>query len=305
MTEEQIKGWGLKELRPVKDWIVKDFTPYRIKGQHLLSQVAFLCHEVDPAFDQSGNTWWIHPFFRNKFTAPYFRKIGTNEIYPRTEIATPPTEHNDATRDWKGIPPWERHSEPLVQGDDMEPYLGPLGPIDNAKKQGVYHATELEMEYHEIWSKIKNTYDYLLIGAKGETLTVQDTGVSEVELSATMDALRKFLTEYLTEYFKEKPKFLFPREDGATNGQDDFIHGPDFRSATWKEEQYSFTPMQAQIIEILYSAFQSGTPEVSKDYILVELNSPAQRLRDVFKKHPAWDRLVIKGSTKGTYRLNF
>ena len=81
-----------------------------------------------------------------------------------------------------------------------------------------------------------------------------------------------------------------------------FRHSPDFSSVTsTRGEQYSFSSKQAQIIEILYN---EGKPDLRQAYILEKINAPGERLRDYFKTHPAWGKLIVKGSGKGTYRLN-
>jgi len=215
MSEKEIKVWNLEDLRPIKDWSIKDFTPYRIKNKHLLFHAAFLYHEIDPAFDQPENTWWVHPFFRDIYTAPYFKKIGTNKIYPRTEIANPLTKRNNPAHDWKGILPWERRTKPIMQCDDMESYLGPLGPIDASEKQETYHAEKIEMDYHEIWVKIEKTYNILLTAAKEGTLPARTTTSNETDLSATRGNLIKFFAKILN----ERPRFLFPDNRGSEQVQ--------------------------------------------------------------------------------------
>lgn len=83
-----------------------------------------------------------------------------------------------------------------------------------------------------------------------------------------------------------------------------FRASPDFRSVWWRGEQFTFSSLQAQAVQILYSAHQSGTPELGQHHILVELDSRARRLRDLFKNHPAWNRLIVRGKGKGIFRLN-
>jgi hypothetical protein len=82
-----------------------------------------------------------------------------------------------------------------------------------------------------------------------------------------------------------------------------FTHSEDFRSVNWRGKKYTFTSKQAQAVEILCEHFEKGTPEVGKDYILEQLDSESSRLRDIFRKHPAWKALIVKGSKRGTYRL--
>jgi len=84
----------------------------------------------------------------------------------------------------------------------------------------------------------------------------------------------------------------------------DFRAAPGFRSVWWQGQQYTFGSKQAQVVEILYQAYLSATPEVGQDYILEAVESSGRRLRDLFKDHPAWKSLIVSGKGKGTFRLN-
>ena len=83
-----------------------------------------------------------------------------------------------------------------------------------------------------------------------------------------------------------------------------FSHSADYRSVSFRGTQLSFTPRQAQVIEMLHRAFMDGTPDIGKEFILEKLESPNSRLRDTFKGHEAWGSLIVPGSSRGTYRLN-
>jgi 7-cyano-7-deazaguanine synthase in queuosine biosynthesis len=84
----------------------------------------------------------------------------------------------------------------------------------------------------------------------------------------------------------------------------DFRAAPGFRSVWCQGQQYTFGPKQAQVVEILYRAHLSDTPDVGQDYILETVESSGRRLRDLFKDHPAWKSLIVSGKGKGTFRLN-
>lgn len=84
-----------------------------------------------------------------------------------------------------------------------------------------------------------------------------------------------------------------------------FSHSDDYRSVILNGKQFTLTPTQAQIIKILHAQYKKGTPEVSKDFILVELEAKSSRFPDIFKQNKEARRELIKlGSRKGTYRLN-
>jgi hypothetical protein len=82
----------------------------------------------------------------------------------------------------------------------------------------------------------------------------------------------------------------------------------DFRSVRWYGDSYSLTPFEAIVVELLWKAMERGTPDVSQHTLLEALRtvtgSKAQRLMDLFRRSDAWGTLIVKGTTKGTYRLN-
>lgn len=79
-------------------------------------------------------------------------------------------------------------------------------------------------------------------------------------------------------------------------------HSPDFRSVVWFGEPYTFTPTQAAIVEKLWEAWEDDCPGVGQVALLEAVGSDSNRLRDVFKDHPAWGTMIVSGA-KGMYRL--
>jgi hypothetical protein len=82
-------------------------------------------------------------------------------------------------------------------------------------------------------------------------------------------------------------------------------HGPDFRSVHWYGNDYTFTPTQAACVKVLWEAWKNGTPEVGQETILEhpQVEAESKRLVDVFKDHPAWGTMIVKGQTAGAYKL--
>lgn len=87
----------------------------------------------------------------------------------------------------------------------------------------------------------------------------------------------------------------------------DVAHSSDFRSVNWFGSTYTFTSIQAACVSVLWENWDRGTPEVSEHTILEDsrVESSQNRLSHLFEKgkHPAWGRLIVPGSTKGTFRL--
>lgn len=80
-------------------------------------------------------------------------------------------------------------------------------------------------------------------------------------------------------------------------------HSNDFRSAHWYGTDYTFTPMQAAAVKILWEAWGNGTPEMGQEYILVNIDSDSKHLKDIFKGNSAWKTIIVAGRTAGSFRL--
>lgn len=80
-------------------------------------------------------------------------------------------------------------------------------------------------------------------------------------------------------------------------------HSPDFRSVRWGGRAYSFTPTQAAVIDVLWRAWESGSPDVGGETLLEVADCADSRLVDIFRRCPAWGVLIVDGATKGAKRL--
>ncbi len=77
-------------------------------------------------------------------------------------------------------------------------------------------------------------------------------------------------------------------------------HSSDFRSMEIHGVKYFFTTQQARVVQYL---FEQPTHEAS-DATISENCEVGDRIRDTFKKHPAWGKLIIQGGTRGTRKLD-
>lgn len=82
-----------------------------------------------------------------------------------------------------------------------------------------------------------------------------------------------------------------------------FRHSADFRSAKWSGQPYSFTPQQAQVVEMLLGAYLNDTPDLGQGYLLDRIGTTAGELRFTFRDNAAWGTLVVNGGTRGAFRL--
>jgi hypothetical protein len=82
--------------------------------------------------------------------------------------------------------------------------------------------------------------------------------------------------------------FPFP-----TAGEGPCTHSPDFSEIDWFGEKQYFAPTQAAIVKVLWTAWESGCPEVGQQHLLEEAGSRGSRVRDLFKVHPAWGNMIL------------
>ena len=83
--------------------------------------------------------------------------------------------------------------------------------------------------------------------------------------------------------------------------------GIEGRRIHWKGKFFTISKNQAEAIQILYENFIAGTPEVHGNEIMRRIGIPTSRLRDSFRAgriQKLWGTLIVRGKTRGTYRLN-
>ena len=82
-----------------------------------------------------------------------------------------------------------------------------------------------------------------------------------------------------------QPMHLFvpaaPEEKRVTS------HSPDFSQVCWFGRDYRFTPTQARVVEQLWLAWETGSPEVGQQCLLEGAGSQSNQLADLFRDHPA------------------
>lgn len=95
-----------------------------------------------------------------------------------------------------------------------------------------------------------------------------------------------------------------PRGSVADLNRAALQHTPDYRSIRFHGQEYTLTKNQAKIIALLHAALQAGMPAVDKNTLLSAIEQETSRVRDSFKKSPLWNKLVVPGARRGTYRLD-
>ncbi len=94
------------------------------------------------------------------------------------------------------------------------------------------------------------------------------------------------------------------RERATSEERSVFSHSADYRSVMLKGVRHTLTSRQAQMVQILHEAQQSGNPEIAIATILERLGTSNARWHDTFKSNPeAKKALIGPGERKGTLRL--
>ncbi len=70
------------------------------------------------------------------------------------------------------------------------------------------------------------------------------------------------------------------------------------------DQEFFLNESQAHVLRILHHAAEQGTPDVGQQALLAEIESDANRLRDLFRDSPAWNTLIVPAKTKGAFGLN-
>src|SRR5438309_10371260 len=65
-------------------------------------------------------------------------------------------------------------------------------------------------------------------------------------------------------------------------------HSPDFRSVHWFGTDYEFSKAHAACVEVLWMAWENGTPTVCNKTVVASADVVSDRLDLVFRGNPAW-----------------
>lgn len=138
----------------------------------------------------------------------------------------------------------------------------------------------------------------------GELSPVEEQVAKKMEVHQTTLELLK--SELASRFEGPSTPAIPPKSDAMPKADEPFKHSVDYRSIRWKGEDYSLTPRQAQIVQMLHEAHLDGTPGLSNAYILEGLEATTSRLRDSFRRSDLWGegKLIIPGRNRGLYRLN-
>ncbi len=119
---------------------------------------------------------------------------------------------------------------------------------------------------------------------------------------ALVELLPKGLLE-VEKIAQATPETDSPSSSETSSQSQELEHSPDYASVTWRGQQYQFNKNQATCVRLLHEAWLEGTPYVLGHTLLSAIEG-AVKMSGVFRRHPAWKRLILMGDRKATYRLN-
>ena len=92
-------------------------------------------------------------------------------------------------------------------------------------------------------------------------------------------------------------------KEGGRHSEQTGGFDPTFRNVRINGTEYRFGDIQAKILRLLYNAGASGNPWQNGKQILQEAGSESYTLANVFKRNPAWKRLIVSDG-RGRYRAS-
>jgi hypothetical protein len=83
-----------------------------------------------------------------------------------------------------------------------------------------------------------------------------------------------------------------------------FSASPDYCTVRFNEAEYTLTPSQSRMMQVLWEAWESGYPAVAKDRLAVAgRDDEEKRVRDTWRGSGLWGTLIVRPRT-GRYQLN-
>ena len=126
-----------------------------------------------------------------------------------------------------------------------------------------------------------------------------DSPKNQKILHATADIIRHF-----QEWFYEN-NIEFPANYTPNIYRKDFKYLNDYSIVWMKDERFTLTKRQSQVIQILHEAHKSGSPLLNYSTIKAEISGEADKMSDIFKTNKkAMHALIHFVGTRRQYSLN-
>ena len=149
---------------------------------------------------------------------------------------------------------------------------------------------------YEVDGVVYDRFRRAVIAGRRTLWNVEIFGTDEIPTNVTR------LPDWLSQY-SDKLADSTPPLSGAAAGSPAFHHDPDFRHVTLRGREFSLSPTQAGVVEVLHEAWVGGTPWKHLEDLRGIVGFETAKLGSIFRRVKAW-RDLIASDKRGFYRLN-
>lgn len=148
---------------------------------------------------------------------------------------------------------------------------------------------------------IDHRYVYLMFKNKEHKIEIARIGNYDVK-EILKDPLRVDFFDLVIP-MEQIEEFEFVHSNMPDNDSEFKLLSDDFTCFIWHGREYQFGEQQAKVIKRLWQAREDGTPWIYGKRILRDIDSNADRIKDLFSHNKYWRR-IIKSDQNGKYKLN-
>ena len=148
---------------------------------------------------------------------------------------------------------------------------------------------------------IDHRYVYLMFKDKEHKIEITHVGNCDMKEILTGPLRVDFFDLVIPMEQIEEFEFVY---GNMTDKDNEFkLLSDDFTCFIWCGKEYQFGEQQAKVIKRLWQAREDGTPWIYGKRILRDIDSNADRIKDLFSHNKYWRR-IIKSDQNGKYKLN-
>ena len=85
----------------------------------------------------------------------------------------------------------------------------------------------------------------------------------------------------------------------TVNPEANIVRDMDCTSVVYRGEKFAFSKKQRSVVQALFRARDDGHDFMSQDALIEVAETKQNRLRDLFRDHPAWGTLILPGHERG------
>ena len=148
---------------------------------------------------------------------------------------------------------------------------------------------------------VDHRYIYMMFADKSRKIEIARIGDHDVR-TTLKDPLRVGFFDLIIP-IEQIEEFEFLHRNITHTATEFELLSDDFTCFIWNGHEYRFGEMQAKVIKRLWQAREDGKPWVYGKYILRDIGSTTDRIRNIFSHNKQWRRIIQSDKT-GRYKLN-